>query len=76
MACIKCNIKSSKGMYDIMKDFNCSRKSNNDVNLKLKLNTVFANLRVYLLKEGTSARQDLNDSVTKHSTIDRVWRFL
>ena len=58
-AFIKCNIKFS----NIVNDFNCSRKLCDDVNLKLKLNSVFANFSVYLLKEGTSARQD-ND---KHS---------
>ena len=33
-------------------------------NFKLKLNTVFANFGVYLLKESTSSRQDLNKLVT------------
>ena len=47
----------------MIKDFNYSRKSCNEVNLKLKLNTVFSNFRVYLIKEGISVIQDLNKLV-------------
>ena len=39
-AFIKCNIKLSEGMSNIVKDFNYSRKLGNFVNLKLKLNIV------------------------------------
>ena len=54
-------------MYNIIKDFNYSRKSCDGVNLKLELDTVFANFCVCLLKESTSARQGLKKLVTKHS---------
>ena len=63
-AFIKCSIKFSKGMNNIVKDFNYSRKLCNDVNLNLKLNTVFSNFRVYLLKESTSSRKDVTYDVT------------
>ena len=51
-------------------------KSCNDVNLKVKLNTFFANFHVYVFIECSSARQNLNKFVTKESSIDRLWRFL
>ena len=45
----------------MVKDFNYSRKLCNVVNLKLKLNTV---LQIFVLKESTSSRQDLDKLVT------------
>ena len=40
MAFIKCNIKFSMGMSNIVKDFNLYNKLSNVVNLKLTLHTV------------------------------------
>ena len=69
-AFIKCNIKFSNAMSNIVKNFNYSRKLCN-VNLKQKLNTV---LQIFVFICSTSSRQDFDKFVT--NSIDRLWRFL
>ena len=72
-AFIKRSIKFSKGMSNIVKDFNYSRKLCNVVNLKLKLNTV---LQIsVLLNKSTSSRQDLDKLVTNIPELIKYGEF-
>ena len=62
-------------LCSVIKDFIYSTNLRNVVNLKMKLNTLFAKFCVYLLKRSTTSRQGLNRLMTKFCNIPELLEY-
>ena len=75
-AFIKCSSKFSEAMSNVVKDFNCSRKLCNFVNLKLKLKIVLQ-IFVFICSKAVQVQeQDLDNLVTNFPQLIKYGDFI